>query len=152
MMHKIVIAIGSDDFSVALENQLHTDFSVIRCFDGSTASELLQVLRPDILLVDLNLPVIDGSSLLLSAKQLPPFIIVTTTYDGEHLYQLASSVKLDRIFKMPTDVDNIIAAIRQYAGQNPAGAGVFDIGATMTRLGIPSERIGFRQLQKAIQL
>ena len=155
-MHRIIIAMGSDDFSAALENQLNSDYSVIRCFDGNTALELLRFLHPDILLIDLSLPVLDGISVLNQAgNHLPPAVLATTDYDGSTLQQLLRQVKVDRIFKIPCDVKTVIASIRQLAEHIPAGNGKIvhtQIAEILTKLGIPSGRLGFLQLQKAISI
>ena len=155
-MHRIIIAMGSDDFSAALEAQLNSDYSVVRCFDGNTALELLRFLHPDILLIDLSLPVLDGISVLNQAGgHLPPVILATTAYDGSTLRQSVQEVKLDRIFKIPCDVQTVITSIHQLAEKTPAGSGtaVYSIIAEiLTKLGIPSGRLGFLQLQKAISI
>ena len=104
-MRKILIAIGSDDLGVELERQLNNECSVILCFDGITAAELLESLSIDVLLIDLSLPLMDGISVLKGAsKRLPPLILATTSYDGAQLQNLIADVPIDKIFKIPSDV------------------------------------------------
>ena len=155
-MHRIVIAMGSDDLGAALENELNHDFSVVRCFDGITAEELIRCLHPDILLIDLALPLRDGITVLNQCgAQLPPIVLATTAYDGIGIRELLDSGRIDRVFKIPCDVQTIICSISKYAEQTPAGsrrAAKPDLTEILTKLGIPSGRLGFRQLEKAIQL
>lgn len=155
-MHRIVIAMGSDDFSIALENQLNTAYSVIRCFDGLTATALLEAMTPDLLLIDLSLPIADGITVLQDARSnLPPVVLGTTTFDGAQLRQMLESVKLDRVFKIPCDVQTIVAAIDELTRLIPAARQKKrgrEIQEILTQLGLKVGSLGYRQLEEAIAL
>ena len=67
---------------VGLENDLQI---VAQAADGDEAVKLFDELRPQISLIDLNMPVLDGTATITRIRRLDPQakIIVLTTFDGD---------------------------------------------------------------------
>ena len=67
---------------VGLENDLQI---VAQAADGDEAVKLFDELRPQISLIDLNMPVLDGTATITKIRRLDPQakIIVLTTFDGD---------------------------------------------------------------------
>ena len=63
-MRKLLIAEGSEELRQALAQSLDGEFAVQTCADGETARNLLHDFLPDLVVLDLMLPEIDGITLL----------------------------------------------------------------------------------------
>lgn len=68
-MLKILIADSGQEFCCALTKELQAEYQVMTCRDGNAAWELLHSFMPDLLVIDLMLPGLDGVSLLQMAQQ-----------------------------------------------------------------------------------
>ena len=64
---KLLIADGNEEFRRALAAELQGAYHVRCCDDGKEALSLLRSFAPDVLVLDLMLPGLDGISLLQSA-------------------------------------------------------------------------------------
>ncbi len=53
--------------------------------DGAEAVRLAQATKPDVILMDLRMPVMDGASAIkeLARRQIPARVLVLTTYDTD---------------------------------------------------------------------
>ncbi len=95
--------------------------SLLRAYDGQEALDLLQDANPDIILLDLRMPVMDGISFLkkLSPKTTMPDtkIIIFSNYDdqkaideafslGAMHYMLKAWATPDELIKLIREVDN----------------------------------------------
>jgi DNA-binding NarL/FixJ family response regulator len=63
------------------------DFVVVgEASDGALALALAEELRPDVILLDLRMPVLDGVGVIqqLRERGIPARVLVLTTYDSEH--------------------------------------------------------------------
>ena len=97
MMIKVCIV---DDHTIVREGirmvlELEEQFDVVgEAENGFVALQLLDTVEPDVILLDLNMPTLDGISFLRKLKQMERMIpcIVLTTYKDEHL--LVEAVKL----------------------------------------------------------
>ncbi|MBE6959204.1 MAG: response regulator [Ruminococcaceae bacterium] len=122
-MLRIVIAMASDDFGHMLEKQLNTEHSVIRCFDGNTALDLLEHLRPDVLLLDLSLPLLDGLSMLEQAQScLPGVVIGLTEVASDSICARAEELGISRLYLLPVNADIFMKQLHKQLEQTVAGA------------------------------
>jgi two-component system, NarL family, response regulator LiaR len=87
-MVRIVLA---DDHPIVREGlravlETQSDFTVIaECSNGEEARQLVAELRPDVILLDLEMPVMDGVETIRHLRHLPhvPRIIVFTAFDND---------------------------------------------------------------------
>lgn len=111
-MLKAVIAMSSDDLCNILKDHLERSFSVTCCRDGQTALQLLKDLRPETLILDLSLPLLDGISLLEQAKEFrPPVILATIDYDSNYVRDTAEDIGIGYIIKLPGDINALITRL-----------------------------------------
>src|SRR5262249_34687123 len=93
------------------------DYQVAIAADGPTALEPAQVEQPDVLLLDIGLPGINGFEVArrLQAQQLrrPPFMIAVTGYGREADRQRAAEVGIDLFFVKPVDLDALLAVLKR---------------------------------------
>jgi YesN/AraC family two-component response regulator len=88
---KQITVLIADDHLVVREGlaalvNLETDLNVVaQAGNGAEALELWENLSPDVMLVDLKMPVMDGVATIAAARAKNPAsrIIVLTTFDGD---------------------------------------------------------------------
>ena len=121
-MLRIVIAMASDDFGHLLESQLNAEHSVVRCFDGNTALDLLQHLRPDVLLMDLSLPQLDGLSVLeRSQNYLPELVVAVTDVTNAEICRKAEQLGVASLFLLPVNSELFLSQLEKMLSQTEPG-------------------------------
>ena len=93
-------------------------YQVVSASDGATALRLAEEMRPDLILVDFNLPVISGIELLAQLKSvsgvagIPVVMLRCTGLDWEELYQRAIDLGAYGVYHTPTmRVNDILEAV-----------------------------------------
>jgi two-component system, NarL family, response regulator len=121
---RIVVADDHTVVRMGLVAMIHTepDLEVVgEAEDGGQALELYRKLRPDILLLDLRMPVMDGVAVTETVCREDPaaHVIVLTTYEGdEEVYRALDAGARAYLLKRNTLGENMLAAIRAvHAGQ-----------------------------------
>lgn len=115
---KILIIDDHPIFRQALKNILaHEDRIEIigECSDGEQAYEQIMKLSPDLLLLDIEMPVLDGPSLLKKLNQCenrPKVIVISQANEPHRLKQLLEAGVEGHILKTE-DSQNILKAIEQ---------------------------------------
>ncbi|MGF2035854.1 MAG: PAS domain S-box protein [Nostoc sp. CmiVER01] len=108
-------------FSFALEQYGAT---VTLAESASEALEILAQSKPDILLSDIGMPVMDGYMLLREVRKLPPDkngqipAIALTAYAGEINYNQAMAAGFQKHLPKPVDPADLASAIVNLIGQN----------------------------------
>jgi two-component system alkaline phosphatase synthesis response regulator PhoP len=81
--------------------------------DGEEALELSEAFRPDVMLLDLNMPRVDGYEVLRRinerARQ-PTIIVLTGVTDQEDLERVAR-LKPDALLQKTTDADTVVLGV-----------------------------------------
>jgi two-component system, LytTR family, response regulator len=86
---------------------------VALCENGVVALERIRALQPDVLLLDIAMPVLDGFAMLeqLEPEATPPAVIFVTAYD-EHAVRAFDAEALDFLVK-PVSDDRLRAALER---------------------------------------
>ena len=91
------------------------DFEVVgQACDGAEALEVVERLRPDVVLMDIRMPVMDGvaATAALVAREAAPKIIVLTTFDSDDLVVRALRAGAAGFLLKDTPPSKMIEAIR----------------------------------------
>jgi len=85
--------------------------------DGSEALRLFRELQPDMVLTDINMPVMDGLSMAAIIKSESPDtpIIAVTAHNEEHFLKKAIEVGIDGYVSKPIDPDALIPVLYKNA-------------------------------------
>lgn len=93
-------------------------FDIVAALDGLHALRTAIAKRPDVVLLDLGLPALDGSGYLTRwrerddrAKNVPVIVMSASEY-GE---QIADEIGAVQFFKKPFDVEDLVHAIKRHA-------------------------------------
>lgn len=116
-MSKIEIVVADDDEDVVTTLTTLLDekgISVVgKAYDGEEATALYFTFKPDVILLDLNMPNYDGHYAIEKIKQKDPSakIIVISAY----LDKLFDSNIVSAVFSKPYDIDAIVKKIKELA-------------------------------------
>lgn len=105
-MQKLLIADAAEEFRQALAEELRDSFLVRSCADGHEALDLLQSFRPDVLVLDLLLPGVDGLTVLQSAAGMsrPPVMLAVTRYASDYILDVAARLGVGYVMRKPCDL------------------------------------------------
>ena len=104
---------------------LAEDFDVIEAADAYQAMKVIETVRPDLILMDINLPEVDGYTLTARMKENPsisnvPIIALTANVmKGDRERILDSGC--DGYIQKPIDVDALPVQIRSFLGDVDRG-------------------------------
>ena len=149
-MLKILIAGGTEGFRSCLRELLISANTVICATDGVQAWELFQKQDPQLLVVDLELPGIDGMTLLrrIHAAGHHPAVIVLGRMMSDYTVEMLLRMKVSYIMRKPCDVqavaEHVIELLCYHTQeQSPVEAAIMDI---LSHFGITGKLSGIGYL------
>lgn len=101
-MQRLLIAESSEVFARILEERLCSDLEVRVCHDGSDALALLQSFRPDALILNLQLPMKDGLTVLRQSAFVPRVILGIVGFGSPYIQRTAYALGVSQLVLMPT--------------------------------------------------
>lgn len=156
---KLLIADGSEEFRLSLEHALRKGYCVRSCGGGKDALTLLHQFHPDVLVLDLMLPELDGISLLkaAAADHIMPLVLATTRYVSDYLLDAIDHLGVSYLMVKPCDVEATVCRIEDMAhlvspSAVPPPAPRELVKEQLHILGISSKLNGFSYLLEAIPL
>lgn len=110
---KLLLAEGNEELAMALEEGLRGMYTLRSCRDGQAALELMRSFRPDILVLDLMLPGLDGISLLqkIADDHMEPMVLATSRYYSEYILDAMERFGVGYLIVKPCDIRATIARI-----------------------------------------
>ena len=156
---KLLIADGNEEFRLALAQALQGAYYVRSCETGKEALSLLRSYCPDVFVLDLMLPELDGISLLQAAiaAGIRPMVLATTPFLNDYVLESAQKLGVGYMIRKPCDIQATMARIQDLS-QRLAAPPVTqpDPRTTVTNLllslGIPTKLHGYGYLREAILL
>lgn len=156
---KLLIADGGEEFCQALKETLQGTYQVRTCRDGKEALSLLRSYKPDILVLDLMLPELDGISLLQNAMQdqACPVVLATSRFINDYVLEAAGKLGVSYLIRKPCDIRATAARILDLS-QSFCCSPIFQpdprshVSDLLMRLGVPPKRAGYRYLREAIPI
>ncbi|MBQ9838849.1 MAG: response regulator [Oscillospiraceae bacterium] len=151
---KILLADPSEAWCDALEDQLSCQYQVSRCSDGAQLMPMILSQQPDLLVLGLDLPHLDGLALLhmIRASGLQVKILATATAFNEYASKILSEFGVGHVLTKPCTMCcammHIYRMLHHDAGENS----VSDPEAELLLLGLRMKLTGFQCLCTAIRL
>lgn len=107
---KLLIADGTEDFRMALADILRGAYTLRTCNDGVTALELMHTFCPDIVVLDLMLPGLDGITLLqrAAAAEQNPVVLATTRFYNDYVLRAVQELGVAYIMVKPCDIGAVV--------------------------------------------
>lgn len=149
-MQSLLIADGSETFAAQLREALRGSYHVRICHDGLTALEQLREKKPEVLILDLLLPELDGISLLhaAAAEDLVPHVLGLTRFASPYVLESAERLGVTYLMMKPCEAEAVCARLKdmlRYTRQDPVVQP--DIRATVSNvllsLRIPTKLRGY---------
>lgn len=119
-MPKILLVEDEEAQRKALRNSLaQKGFAILEAMDGVEGLEIARRERPDIILLDVRMPKLDGMAMMHKLRADPwgkkASIIILTNYDtnDEQLFQLASDQPSYYLIKANSPLESILEKIQE---------------------------------------
>lgn len=110
-MQTVLIATSIEPLEKQLCHHLRSKYEVFSCCNGATAISQLNHLKPDILVIDLQLPFINGLSVLQRSCHKPGIILALTSYANEEILQIAGNMGIASVILLPNTTDVIMSTL-----------------------------------------
>ena len=167
---KVMVADAGEDFRSLMCDTLSAegDMEVVgTAADGAEALALLERETPDVLLLDLVLPRIDGIELLrrMAERGVQPVTMVVSAFYNQRMISRCAELGAYYFIPKPCDVAALTEQIRRSVRDEPAlrlpavtetRAGEPDLETTVTEviheIGVPAHIKGYQYLREAILL
>ena len=164
---RILIADGSEAFASGLKDALQAmpQWEIVGLAnDGQTAVSLLHEKQPDVLLLDILLPELDGIAVLqeASAMKKQPISMVLSGFITEYSANMASALGVRYFMAKPCRVDAVAERLGQILHSEEEknkprqNRGEVNIEAMVTavihEIGVPAHIKGYQYLREAIKL
>ena len=164
---RVMLADANEDFCSLVRRALteEGDVEVVgTASDGAEALSMLLDKRPDVLLLDLVLPKVDGFEVLrrMGEQGMTTVVFVVSAFCSERMVSAAASLGAYYFIPKPCDPKTLADRIRQCVNREdmtapPSAdltAGTADLEATVTEviheIGVPAHIKGYQYLREAI--
>ena len=153
---KVLVADSSEEYRLLLRRSLEDagGFQVVGdTGDGETAWELIQQTAPDVVIMDLILPGLDGVTLL---QRMPKTIktIVLSAFCSQSMVQEVMQMGAWYFIPKPAHIDSLLDRIRQAAAPEssamPLPSLEADVTAIIHEVGVPAHIKGYQYVREAI--
>ncbi len=154
-MLKMLIVDSSVPFTQALVNVFKREFDICVCMDGETALETLLSFRPEILILNLQIPYKDGLTLLQETAYLPPHILVITSYVNTYIEHACADLGVSYVMLCPAVSVlrvRVMDMLRQQITAGQPGNLSASVATHLHILNFKTSMDGYQQLCAAIPL
>lgn len=123
MSKTVLIVEDEQSMQRALKNKLeHAGFSVRTASDGEGAVAALQADKPDLVLLDLIMPKLDGISVLRKMKaddalRSVPVVILTNLSSGDKVAEAMQLGTFDFLVKANYSLDDVLRKVKERLGE-----------------------------------
>lgn len=153
----LLVVDSSDQFTDTLIRSLQEHFNIKHCLSGKDALEQLLHVPPDVLVLDLMLPELDGITLLHKAHQacIYPRVLAFTRLYNEYVRDSMVELNVDYIMMKPCEPDAAAERVKDLCSRTHASQQLFVDPKTFVKelllqLNVPSHLHGSQYLLTAI--
>ena len=162
---KILIADSNQEFCEHLREKIRQcpGYDVVgMANDGNKAAELMQIMQPDMMVVDLMLPEKDGFAVLKAASTLEkkPVSLVLTGFMTDFICYMAADLGVQYFMTKPCSPELVCERLKEICGMDvdavPDKAPEINIESMVTsvihEIGVPAHIKGYQYLREAIMI
>jgi len=120
-MKSVLIATPLEAFNTSLSKALESNYRIHTCSAGTECLALIDQLHPDILILYLSLPAMDGLSILNQATYKPRISLGLTNLVTEKIVLKAESLGIKGLILIPCSTSHVVNRLEQLAkNSNPS--------------------------------
>lgn len=150
-MRKLLIAQRSQAIIDHLQHALHDEWEIHICTDSYPVIDMMQYIKPEAMLLDLNLAPKDGIAVLEEGQPfLPPVVIATTNYADKQVADTAAKLGVSALVRIPFRIELVKEQLKQLADN--CAENLCSAAWHLRVLGINPKLSGYRCLLTGIQL
>jgi len=157
-MRKLLIADCNEEYCAVLTAALQNNYHIFCCRTGTEALALLYQEHPDIFVLDLMLPELDGLTLLerISANGICPMVLAATPIFSDYVFSCAQRLGIEYLIRKPCDIEAIASRVRDLSRRLKAPEPKMDpvnyVSNLLLWLDISTKHNGYAYLREAILL
>jgi two-component system response regulator (stage 0 sporulation protein A) len=126
---KIVIADNNRELCNTLTDliEFQDDMELVGvAFDGLEALKVIENIKPEVLILDITMPYLDGIGVLERLAEFPerPIVIVLTAFEQEAMIQRLTTLGATYYMVKPFDANTLFERIRQFTANRPVSSRV----------------------------
>ena len=106
-MKTMLIAAGSEIITDILSQVFQSKYCVYTCDRGDDALQMLQELKPDILIINLFLSNMTGLEVLQQTQYTPPVILALTYFVSDQIVEEVQAAGVGALIRLPCTLDCI---------------------------------------------
>jgi len=123
-MSKVILLVDDepDLMKVCFFRLKKAGYAVISAVNGQEALDVLKKNTPDIIFLDLNLPLIAGDEVCLRIKsdeQTKNIPVILFTASVEHIAEKAKECRADDYLIKPFEPETLFEKVKKFTGSNP---------------------------------
>lgn len=154
---KVLVAEGSDDIRDAIVTDLPPHYRIRATNNGRRALDMMQEDCPDLLVLDLELPELDGFTLLQDAAAigLRPVTLALTRLRNDYIVDMAAALNIQYIIVKPFPVRAVtqrVANLLQWREKRRVSSLQQITAASLAQFEIRQALNGYHYLDTAIQM
>ena len=154
---KLLIADATEEFCLALEEQVNDAYEIRCCHEGNEALQMIRFFKPHILVLDLMMPGLDGITILQRAAEegFSPMVLATTRFQSDYILGTIATLGVGYVMVKPCDIRATAARLKdlcQHLKQPQVTAADYRTQVTniMRRLGFSTKLRGYAYLREVI--
>lgn len=156
-MPKLLIADAVEEFRQALADQMRSAYRIRVCKEGQETLEMLLAFRPDIVVLDMMLPGLDGVTILEEVHRAGfwPTVLATTKLPSDYVVRSAERLQVSYLMVKPCRVKAAADRIRDMTEQLKAPAvtrpdPLTEISNVLLLLNFSPKLQGYNYLREAV--
>lgn len=156
-MLKLLIADAGEEFRQTLADRVRGMYRLRLCHEGKETLEMMLAFKPDLVVLDMMLPGLDGISILQEASRrgVRPMVLATTKFANDFVVEAAARMGVGYMMVKPCDVKATAQRLLDLAEHVEQPAVVrpeprTEVSNILLALGISTKLRGYAYLREAI--
>lgn len=150
-MRKLLIAQHSETMVSHLQRTLQDEWEIHICMDSYPVIDMMEYMKPEAMVLDLNLGPKDGITLLQECQPfLPPAVVATSNYVDDHVAETVTELGVGALVRIPFRMEYLKEQLDLL--MENCKKGLYSAAWHLRALGINPKLSGYRCLLIGIQL